>query len=246
MAQTPGGAADDNSPGSEADITSTIPPLAPRPTDLLPAGPPVRPPAPPPPQPPRRVETPPPRKSAEIPGRPTFPPNQPGPAAGKPEPGPRVASREPVNAAPGRPSPEALSPQEAPSSRQTLAMPSSRPGNQGGSTSDHPPQPPPAYPTASVSAVGLLCQSITADTARQLGLDAPRGMWCTGVTAGSAAALAGIRSNDVLLSIDGTDMRDLSGLRKIAGETSAGSTVPVEIFRNGNRRTVQLSLDQLR
>jgi serine/threonine protein kinase len=107
-------------------------------------------------------------------------------------------------------------------------------------------RPPPAYPTISTSAVGLVCQTVTSDTARQLGLDAPRGLWCTGVAAGSDAAKAGIHSNDVLLTINGSEARDLSGLQTIAGDTSPGHTVPVSIFRDGSVRTVHLAVDQLR
>jgi serine/threonine protein kinase len=121
-----------------------------------------------------------------------------------------------------------------------------RPGNPATPAPENTLQPPPEYATVTISAVGLVCQTVTSDTAHELGLDAPRGLWCTGVTTGSAAANAGILSNDVLLKINGSEMRDLSRLKKIAAEISPGQTVPVEIFRKGNVRTVQLPVDQLR
>jgi serine protease Do len=107
-------------------------------------------------------------------------------------------------------------------------------------------QPPAEYATFSTSAIGLACQTVTTATARDLGLSSPRGLWCTGVTAGSAAANAGIQSNDVLLKINGSEMRDLSRLGTIVASSAPGHTVPVEIFRNGSTRTVQLPVDQLR
>jgi hypothetical protein len=107
-------------------------------------------------------------------------------------------------------------------------------------------QPPPTYAITSSSAVGLVCQSITPDTAGQFGLDSARGMVVTGVATGSAAATAGIRRQDVILKINGTEVRDLSVLPKIAGETPAGGTVPVEIRRGGSQQVVQLLVDKLR
>lgn len=103
-------------------------------------------------------------------------------------------------------------------------------------------QPPPEYVITSVSAVGLVCQTVTPDKARVLGLGAPRGLLVTGVAAGSPADKAGIHSNDVVLKVNGTELRDISKLEKMAAG-SPGHTVPVELFQNGARRTVQLQAD---
>jgi serine/threonine protein kinase len=108
----------------------------------------------------------------------------------------------------------------------------------GGATPDPSPEPV-LYAETSSSSVGLLCQTVTADTAGNLGLDAPHGMVVIGVVTGSAAAAAGIRQEDVILKIDGTEARNLSALRKVTG-----SSVPVELFRHGSRRVVQLEVDQ--
>jgi serine/threonine-protein kinase len=97
---------------------------------------------------------------------------------------------------------------------------------------------PPLYATTSSSPVGLLCQTVTADSAESLGLDSPHGMVVIGVTAGSAADKAGIRQQDVILKIDGAEVRDLSVLRNVADRT-----VPVELFKHGNRRVVQLHVN---
>jgi membrane-associated protease RseP (regulator of RpoE activity) len=114
------------------------------------------------------------------------------------------------------------------------------PAGRPGSVADTNPEPV-LYATTSSSPVGLLCQTITADSAGKFGLDAPHGMVVIGVTTGSAAATAGIRQEDVILKIDGTEARDLSVLRKVSGPT-----VPVELFRHGSRRVVQLWVDQVK
>jgi S1-C subfamily serine protease len=109
-----------------------------------------------------------------------------------------------------------------------------------GSSPDSSPDPV-LYATTSSSPVGLLCQTVTADTAGKFGLDAPQGMVVIGVTTGSAAATAGIRQEDVILKINGTEVRDLSALRKVAGPS-----VPVELLRHGSRKVVQLQVDQIK
>ena len=146
----------------------------------------------------------------------------------------------------GRAPPE-LPPLEEALNRLNGGIPETpRGGGPAEAAPEHPLQIPPAYPTVSTSGVGLVCETVTTDTAHKLGLDPPRGLWCTGVTAGSAAAMAGIRSNDVLLKVNGSELHDLARLKTIAANTAAGHTVPVEIFRDGNTRTVQLAVDQLR
>ena len=117
-----------------------------------------------------------------------------------------------------------------------------------------PPSPPPqelsvplpSYPVTSSSAVGLLCQSVTKETADKLGLEAPQGMVVTGVVVGSPADRAGIRENDVILKIGGTEAHQLSVLAKVAADTPPGQTVPLDVFRQGHRRVVQLAVDDLR
>jgi serine/threonine protein kinase len=116
-----------------------------------------------------------------------------------------------------------------------------------------PPTPPqelsvplPSYPVTSSSAVGLLCQSVTKETADKLGLEAPQGMVVTGVVVGSPADRAGLRENDVILRIGGTEAHQLSVLAKVAAGTPPGETVPLDVYRQGHRRVVQLAVDDLR
>jgi predicted Ser/Thr protein kinase len=105
---------------------------------------------------------------------------------------------------------------------------------------------PSSYPVTSSSLVGLLCQSITAETAATHGLDNPRGMVVQGVTTGSAAAKAGLHADDVILEMNGSEIRNLSALGKLAQETAPGQTIPVKILRHGSQQVLQLQLDALR
>jgi S1-C subfamily serine protease len=98
------------------------------------------------------------------------------------------------------------------------------------------PDAPPAYPVTSISAdVGLLCRSLTPETAQEVGLDSPQGLLVTGVTVGGPADQAGIRANDVILKANGSDIRSIAGLR-----VAPGQSVAVEILRD--RRVITLHL----
>jgi S1-C subfamily serine protease len=87
---------------------------------------------------------------------------------------------------------------------------------------------------------------VTKETADKLGLEAPQGMVVTGVVVGSPADRAGIRENDVILRIGGAEAHQLSILTKVAADTPPGQTVPLDVFRQGHRRVVQLAVDDLR
>ena len=121
-----------------------------------------------------------------------------------------------------------------------------RPEPDGPMAPANPVQTPPAYATVYTSAIGLTCQTVTANTAQQLKLDAPRGLWCTGVAVGLAAFAAGIRTDDVLLTVNGSELHDLGALKTIAAGVTPGKKVPVEILRAGHPLTVYVALDQLR
>ena len=114
----------------------------------------------------------------------------------------------------------------------------------GAATSSVQPAPEIANTSASVE-IGLLCRSVTAEAGANLGLESAKGMEVIGVTSGGAASQAGIRRHDVILSIAGIPMRDLSGLSKLADNLSE-QRVPVELWRDGKRQVVQLDLARMR
>jgi len=104
---------------------------------------------------------------------------------------------------------------------------------------------PNVYPVTSTSgAAGLVCESITPESAGRYGLDSPEGMAVTGVLAGGAAEKAGIRERDVILKIKGVAANDVSVLSRLAADNPSGQTVAVDIVRRGEHKTVQLLLNQ--
>ena len=77
---------------------------------------------------------------------------------------------------------------------------------------------------------------------RQLGLSVSKGVLVTQVAPGSPAALAGIRQNDVIVNIDGTDVTTVDGLIKILRSDKVGQAVQLTYWRGGNQATASVTL----
>ncbi|MGL4542318.1 MAG: Do family serine endopeptidase [Polymorphobacter sp.] len=90
--------------------------------------------------------------------------------------------------------------------------------------------------------IGAEGEGLTADSARAIGFEAPRGVLLTSVAAGSPAADAGLREGDVLVSVGGSEIANAGMLRyKIATE-AVGSTVSIGIVRDGKSLVVPVRL----
>ncbi len=83
------------------------------------------------------------------------------------------------------------------------------------------------------SKLGVTIQNVTADIAASLKLADVSGALVSGVEPGSAAARAGLRQGDVIISVDGEKLADNNALRNRIAGTKPGSKVAVEIVRDG-------------
>jgi S1-C subfamily serine protease len=66
------------------------------------------------------------------------------------------------------------------------------------------------------------------------------------VVAGSPAALAGLRPEDLVLDVDGVPVNDVGDLQRLMTGERIGRTVAVGVFRNGRRETVEVRPTELR
>jgi len=62
---------------------------------------------------------------------------------------------------------------------------------------------------------------------------------------GARADRAGLRQGDVILAVDGRDIRDSNDLRNEIAGTRPGSTVDLQLLRDGKKQTVQATLTEL-
>ncbi|HEX8596931.1 MAG TPA: SRPBCC domain-containing protein [Chloroflexia bacterium] len=83
---------------------------------------------------------------------------------------------------------------------------------------------------------------LSAEMAAELGVPVQEGLLLTGLAEGLAAHNAGLRPNDVLLSIGDRPIRDYGSLVSALGLHQAGDRVPATFYRDGEQHTVTLEL----
>ena len=66
------------------------------------------------------------------------------------------------------------------------------------------------------------------------------------VVAGSPAALAGLRPEDIVLDVDGVPVDDVGDLQRLMTGERIGRTIAVGVFRTGRRETVDVRPTELR
>ncbi len=92
--------------------------------------------------------------------------------------------------------------------------------------------------------LGVGLQPLDENIASALGLPKDRGELVRSVVEGQAAARAGIRQGDVILRVNGQDVTPDETVSFLIANTRVGSTVPVDIIREGRRQTVRVTVAQ--
>ncbi len=100
------------------------------------------------------------------------------------------------------------------------------------------------YGRVSRGFLGVGIEVIDRQKADALGLDRPAGALVTRVDPGSAAERGGIEVGDVVVSFDDRPIEVFSDLPPLVGLRRPGTAVPVEIFRWGERKTLEVTLDE--
>jgi len=90
--------------------------------------------------------------------------------------------------------------------------------------------------------LGAVGQDVTAQLATQLGLNAPQGVLLNEVLPNGPAALSGLEVGDVILTLDGRNVKDTRSLNQRIVSTPAmlGQQVPLNIWREGAQRTINI------
>jgi serine protease Do len=93
--------------------------------------------------------------------------------------------------------------------------------------------------------LGVTVQGITSDLAAGLGLDKAEGALVSGVTPDGAAEKAGIKRGDVILSYQGRPVVDTNAFRNEIAATKPGTTVTLQVMRDGSTRDVKATLEAM-
>ena len=93
--------------------------------------------------------------------------------------------------------------------------------------------------------LGVYIQEVTPDIAESLGLDDAIGALISSVNEAGPAAKGGIQPGDVIVKFDSKLIEKMRDLPRIVAETDIGAKVNVELFRQGKRETVTVTLGEL-
>jgi Do/DeqQ family serine protease len=90
--------------------------------------------------------------------------------------------------------------------------------------------------------MGISIEGITDRRAQQIGLDSIRGVYVTGVRADGAADRAGMRTGDVVLSIQRESVDAPNELQSVVARQRPGDRIAVTVWRNGAVRDYTVRL----
>ena len=93
--------------------------------------------------------------------------------------------------------------------------------------------------------LGVGIQDVTRDIADSVGLKSSRGALVTEPSEGGPAGSAGIRSGDVIVAVDGTEIDDALDLSRTIAGKDPGTPVEVTIWRDGAEQTISVTLGTL-
>ena len=92
--------------------------------------------------------------------------------------------------------------------------------------------------------LGVESQNLTAQIAQGLGLGESRGALITRVLAGSAAATAGLKPGDVVVSANGQRVDSAEALHNVEGLAAVGSPLTLDVRREGKPLQIKATLKE--
>jgi serine protease Do len=90
--------------------------------------------------------------------------------------------------------------------------------------------------------IGADGQSVTGEIAASLGLSRPQGVVLKSIYPGGPAANAGLKTGDVILSVDGTEVGDMQSLNYRIATRKPGDKARLNVSSNGHARDVGVVL----
>lgn len=91
--------------------------------------------------------------------------------------------------------------------------------------------------------LGIKGTELSADIAKAFNIDAQRGAFVSEVLPDSAAAKAGIKAGDIIVSVDAKQIQSFAELRVKVGTTIPGKTIKLGLLRNGKAQEAAVILD---
>jgi serine protease Do len=93
--------------------------------------------------------------------------------------------------------------------------------------------------------LGVQIQSLTPNLAQAFKIDRANGALVADVTAGSPAEAAGLKSGDVITKFNNQPVQDAGQLKLRVAETPPGTSVPIQVNRNGETKDLSVTVKEL-
>ncbi len=93
--------------------------------------------------------------------------------------------------------------------------------------------------------IGVSIQELTPELAQEFGLTRSKGALVSDVVKDSPAGRAGIVRGDIILGLNGKEIRDVSSLRNMVAQSRAGSEIMLRLLRSGKEFTVKVTIAEL-
>lgn len=90
--------------------------------------------------------------------------------------------------------------------------------------------------------IGVTIQDVDENTAKALGMEHPSGALVASVLDDEPAAKAGIEAGDVITKVNGKSVEDASALLRAIAAHKPGTSVPLDVWRNGKAVTMDVTL----
>jgi len=88
--------------------------------------------------------------------------------------------------------------------------------------------------------MGVTIQPVTEELSQSFGLKNAKGALVNDILKGGPAEKAGVRQGDVIISFNGSDVKDPSHLQRLVAEAGSAKSVKLKVFRDG--KDVELSM----
>ena len=93
--------------------------------------------------------------------------------------------------------------------------------------------------------LGITISPISKDVAKYLNVDKKEGIFVQDVESDSPAEKAGIKAGDVILRVDGKQVKTVSQLQRIISSYKMGHKTSIDILRKGKKKTVSVVLGNM-
>jgi serine protease Do len=103
-----------------------------------------------------------------------------------------------------------------------------------------------AYGHVTRGYLGVMIQNVTPALEKEFNLKGSQGALIGDVVAGGPADKAGLKPGDVVVEYNGKKVTDSRHLQLAVAETKPGTSVPVEVWRDGNTKTLDVAVKQLK